>query len=177
MNRQQKESVVAEFQKMFTESASTFLIDYKGLSVAQMQALRKSLKQQDSVLKITKARLMKIAAQKASGKVDGLGEFKDAFQDQIGLIFGQEPSAIAKSLVDFSKKNQQLSVLSALYEARVIDKQEIAQLAKLPSRDVLLAQLVGTMQAPIAGFARSLNAVLSKLAYALNAVKEQKEKE
>jgi len=178
MNRQQKESVVADFKKLFSESQCSFLVNYRGLNVVQMQSFRKNLRETGGVFKITKARLLKIAAQNLANEVEGITSFKEDFHDQIGIVFSQDNTpALAKKIVDFSKDNEQLKIISGLFEAKVLTKEEIVSLASLPSKDVLLSMLARTMQEPISGFARALNAVILDLAYAIQQIGEKKDNE
>lgn len=167
MNRQQKEAVVKNISEQLKESNASFLIDYKGLSVAQLQSLRGNLRQVDGIIKITKARLMKIAAQ----KIEGIDGFRDSFKEQVGLVFVKgEVTAVAKELVGFSKKNEQLDIVSGFFESKTMTTEQIGYLASLPSREVLLGQLAGTLQAPIAKFTRLLNQMIVRLVYSLDQV-------
>ena len=175
MNRQQKENIVADFQKKLNESQATFVIGYKGLNVALMQALRKTLRAHNSELKVTKARLMKKATELAAQENRTLKQFQDNFKDQIGLVFSQgDISATAKQLIEFSKKNQQLEVISALFESKILTKEEIKTLASLPSREELLAMFVATIQNPIASLVKILHTSATSLLYMLKQVEEQK---
>jgi large subunit ribosomal protein L10 len=170
MNRQQKEAVVQAFRENLTGTKAAFLVGYRGLSVSQMQALRTDLREVGGLLKITKARLMNIAAQ----DIEGMDEFRGGFRDQVGLVFvKEEVPSVAKVLVEFSKENDALNVISAFFESRVLTKQRIKNLASLPSRDILLSMLVGTLQAPISGLARVLNQIVLKPMYALKQIAEK----
>ena len=159
MNRQEKESAIKEVVDLFKVSEGAFIVNYKGLSVALMQALRKGLSENGSTLKVTKARLMKIALKDFKGTSD----FSEGFKDQVGLVFvNKDISLIAKKLVTFSSDNPALSIVSCYFESKVLDSGRIKFLASLPSREALIAQLAGTLQAPIACFARALQLVLDK---------------
>ncbi|MBU1007535.1 50S ribosomal protein L10 [Candidatus Dependentiae bacterium] len=171
MNRQQKEAVVADFKEMLSSAEATFLVRYRGLSVADMFSLRTALRGSGGKLKITKARLMKIATQ----GIDGIEPFKDDFKDQIGLVFAlDQPSPVAKQLVEFAKGRDALQIVSGFFESKVLTKEEVEFFASIPSREVLLAQLAGTLQAPVASFASVLNMLVLQLLYALKQVAEQK---
>ncbi len=179
MNRQQKEVVVSDFKKMFTESQAAFLVNYKGLSVALLQLLRKNLRESGGTLKVTKARLMKIAAQDAAS-VDGdrefgaLNDFKSSFHDQVGLVFSAgDASSLAKALFDFSKDHEQLKVVSGFFEKKVLSSNELVALATLPSREELLSMIARAMQGPVSGLACVLNLMIVRLLYVLKQVAEQ----
>ncbi len=171
MNRQQKEAVVNDFKHLLTESKAVFLVKYKGLSVAKMQSLRRDLREQDGLLRVTKARLMKIAA---SG-IDGIDDFKNDFKDQVGLVFAKNDMIpVAKALVEFSKKEGLLQVISGFDGTKLMDLSEIEYLASLPPKDILRAQLVATLQYPISGLVNTLNMMLAQLVYLLEKVAEKK---
>ena len=179
MNRQQKETVVESVEKLLKESPATFLVNYKGLSVAQLQSLRRGLREKQGFLKVTKARLMKIAAHNAASKIQEFDSFKENFKEQIGLVFskGENTPGVAKTLVDFAQSNEALSVLSVLFENKILSKEQIKQLATLPSRDVLLAMLAGSLQAPISKLARTLRQLINCLAYSLQQIVERQGKD
>jgi large subunit ribosomal protein L10 len=173
MNREQKSEIINDFKQMFEGSNATFLVKYQGLSVNGMQTLRRSLRSVNSELKVTKTTLMKIAAQDIAGSED----FRNTFKEQVGLVFAKgDVSSTAKQLKQFADANEALKVLTGFFESRVLTKQEIEFLATLPSKEILLAQMLGTMQAPIASFTRLLNLLIVRLLYVLKQVEEQKAK-
>src|SRR5580698_3870453 len=105
MNRQEKEQVIKSLKNEFAESQASFLVGYKGLTVAQVQALRRKLRSQGGEFKVVKARLMKRAAE----GVVGAQELEPYFKNQVALVFvNKEVAPIAKTLVDFSKENTAL---------------------------------------------------------------------
>lgn len=172
MNRQQKADVVQSLRGSFEGSQASFLVGYKGLTVQQLLELRRGLRRNGGSMKVAKARLMKRAA-------DGMKfaeDFTPLFKDQIGIVFAaNDAAAIAKFLYDFSKKNNNLTVVAGCVEDCVIDAQSVLRIATLPSREVLLGQLAGTLQAPITSFARVLQQLIAGLAIALKQVAEQKQ--
>jgi len=169
MNRQQKEAVVSEFKDLLTTTKATFLVGYKGLTVKNLETLRRDLRGNGGVFKITKARLMKIAAQ----NIEGINNFQTNFKDQVGLVFVKdEVPTIAKTLVEFSKENEQLNVISAFFESKVMSKPEIDFLASLPTKEILLSQVVGSLQAPATRLARILHTMIFRLLYTLRQVSE-----
>jgi len=171
MNRQEKSLVVEGLKKNLLSSEASFLVVYRGLNVEKMQQLRSDLRSKGGSLRVAKARLMKRAVDGEAG-VEELSEF---FKDQIGIVFAEKEVAdVAKILSDFSKENENLELVAGYFDSRVIAKEKIAQIASLPPKDVLLAQLCGTLQAPISGLARTLNAVVLKLLFALKQIEKQK---
>jgi large subunit ribosomal protein L10 len=174
MNRQQKEASIAEIKQMFSTAQAAFLVKYQGLNVNLSQTLRRDLRENGGLFKITKATLMRIAAKDLVGADD----FAKNFKDQIGIVFAQgDVTTIAKKLKKFSENNESLKLIAGFFEARVLSKQDIEYLASLPSREILLAQVVGTMQAPIASFVRLLNLLIVRLLYVLKKIEEEKQKQ
>lgn len=171
MNRQEKELVVRGLKDNLLSSKASFLIVYRGLNVDKIQQLRSSLISKGGSLKVAKARLMK----RAVDGEPGLGELSVFLKDQIGLVFAEEEvSDIAKVLSDFSKENEALKLVAGYFDSRVVAKEKIVQIASLPSKEVLLSQLCGTLNAPVAGLARVLNSIVLKLLFALKQVEGQK---
>lgn len=171
MNRQEKAIVVEGLKKGLLSSKATFLVGYKGLNVEQVQKLRSDLRSKGGLLKVAKTRLMKRAVDGEAGVQD----LAPLFKDQIGLVFAQEQfSEVAKILSDFSKENKSLNLVAGYLDTQVVGKEKIAQIASLPPKEVLLAQLCGTLNAPISGLARALNMIVLKLMFALKQIEEKK---
>jgi large subunit ribosomal protein L10 len=100
---------------------------------------------------------------------------KDVLSGPTGLACGYDDSvATAKAVLDFAGKNDKFKVKSGVIDGRFYSTDQIKEISKLPSKTVLLSMLAGTLQAPTAKLARALNATVSRLAYALEAVKNQK---
>ncbi len=156
MNRQEKELIIKDLKDSFSASPASFLVGYKGLTVAEVQTLRRKLREQGGVFKVTKARLMKRAAE----GVAGAQELSPYFKEQIAVVFARkEITPIAKTLVDFAKENKGLSVVVGSAEHEFLDSSAIKFMASLPSREVLLAQLCGVLMAPVASLARVVNSI------------------
>lgn len=172
MNRQQKEIAIADIRRMMSEAQGTFLINYKGMTVSSLQGLRKKVRVDGGKVKVTKASLMRIAAQ----DIQGAEAFASSFRDQVGLVFaGKDISSLAKELANFAKEHEAMKIVAGFYESKVLTQQDIKMLASLPSRDVLIAQLLGTMQAPMTSFVRILNLLIARLAFVLKRIEEQQQ--
>ena len=172
MKRPQKQQLVESLKSSLQNAEGSFLVNYQGLTVAQLQDLRTKLRAHKGRLQVAKWRLMRIAAE----GVEGITDFKGAFGQQVGLVFADEQvPPIAKAIVDFAKENDALEVLSGFFEAHALTADQIKALASLPSREILLGQVAGTLQAPIAGLARGLNDLLVKLVRALSEIENQKQ--
>lgn len=161
MNRREKELAVSEIKDLFTKSEAVFLVNYKGLSVSNLQSLRKNLRKSGGKFKVTKARLMQIATK----DISNIDDFKGNLKDQIGLVFAPtEAFSVAKQIVDFSKENQSLKLLSGVFESKVLSLAEINTIASLPPKEVLLAMVIGTIQAPMSALARVVDSIKEKKA-------------
>jgi large subunit ribosomal protein L10 len=160
MNRQEKSTVVEKLRHDLENSQAVFVVSYKGLTVSLVQSLRKELRKHDGAFKVAKGRLMKRATQ-------GLSDFEQLepyFKEQIGLVFAEKNSpAVAKVIADFSKENASLQIIVGCLDAKLLDSQSVARVASLPSREVLLAHLCGTLQAPMTQLARVLDQLSKKL--------------
>ncbi len=170
MNRQQKETTVADLKQLLGTAQATFLVNYKGMDVHLLQGLRRKLRTDGGTLKVTKATLMRIAAK----DIPGTETFAQSCKDQVGLVFAKSDiSLIAKQLFIFAKEHQNLKVVAGFYESKLLSPQELAFLASLPSREVLIAQLLGTMQAPVTSFVRVLHLLIARLVYVLKQIEEK----
>ena len=171
MNREQKKAVIKELGDNFLASQALFLVGYKGLSVFQMQSLRRELVENGASLRVAKARLMKRAVEGSEG-LDQLAPF---MKDQIGVIFSQgEPPVVAKVMHTFSKNNEDLKLIAGLLEGKVLDKKSIERIALLPTKDVLLTQVCIALNAPITQIVSLLNASMVQLAVVLKQIGEKK---
>lgn len=156
MNRSQKELMVQELQQNFQDSNSAFLVKIKGLTVNQIQDLRKGLRACDSKIKVAKDRLVKIAI-KDNAAANALEPY---LFDQLAVVFAEKDSAAAAKVInDFTKKSK-LEIVAGLVESQLFDKDKVVRLASIPSREVLLSQLCGLLNANASSLAR----VLSKVA-------------
>ena len=170
MNRQQKETVITDVRQLMNEAQATFLVNYQGLSVASLQSLRRDLRKNGGNFKVAKATLMRIA----SNDIVGSDSFSSFFKDQVGLIFVEkEISGVAKQLFAFAKQKEALKIVAGFYQSKLLNHRDILLLASLPSREVLLAQLAATMQAPMATFVRLLQLLIARLVFVLKRIEEK----
>ncbi|MGE5591556.1 MAG: 50S ribosomal protein L10 [Bacillota bacterium] len=174
--RPEKEALVAEIKEKLGRAKSVVLVDNKGLSVSQVTKLRKKSREAGVEYRVAKNTLVRIAA-KDSG-IPGMADISPLLEGPTTFAFGYEdPVAPAKVISNFIKdgKITTLEIKGGWLEGRVLTPADIKALADLPSREVLLAQVVGGMQAPMYGFAGSLAAVLRQFAYAVEALRQQRE--
>jgi len=166
-----KKKVVAELQVKFNQAKLVIFTDYRGLTVDEMSDLRSQLKPMGAKYQVAKNTLTRLAIKEAG--MDNLEEFT---QGPNAIIFADEDLVgPAKLLFDFAKTHKKLEIKGGSLEGKVIDVEELRSLSKLPPREVLLAQVAGTMAAPMVGFATVLKANLTGLVRALDAIREQKE--
>lgn len=171
MNRQEKSLFIERLKQDFSSSEAAFLVSYKGTSVSKLESLRKDLRSKGARLQVAKMRLVKRAVEGLDSEV-----VSPMLQEQLCLVFAPNESPdIAKVLADFAKKNESLSLVGGCLGAKGLDKDAVMALAKLPSREQLLAQVCGTLQAPISGFVSVLSQQLSRLVNVLDAIAKQKD--
>ncbi len=170
MNRQQKAAVIAQLQDKVVHASATFVVGYRGLTVMQLHTLRTDLRKVGGELKVAKARLIKKAvSQINSNAFDG---YQEHLHDQIGIVFAsKEVSAVAKALYDFSKNHAALMIVAGTLDAGLLNKDAVVRIASLPSREQLLAQLCGTLQASATQLVRVL-ALIAKPVSVVNEIEE-----
>ncbi len=167
-----KKQVVLEIKEKIEKAQGIIFYDYRGLNVDEVTQLRNQFRAAGVEYHVIKNSMLKRAADML--EIKGLDQYLNG---PTAVAFGfSDPVAPAKVLTEFVKKlKNKTEIKSGLLNGKVITVAGIQSLADLPSREQLLAQLAGTLNAPITGFARSLSGIICKLGYALNAVKEQKE--
>ena len=166
----QKESLVEEIKERLTGSGGIIMADYRGLTVKEMQELRGKVRESGADLKIYKNRLTQIALRELA-----MPELDDYLTGPTALVFVvDDPVAPAKALQDFAKGHQALEVKGGLNENQVVDSAAMKAIASLPSREELVAKIMGLMLSPVRGFMGTANAPVSAFARAVQAVADQK---
>lgn len=169
VSKEKKQEIITELTDLFKNSKSVVFTDYQGISVKDVQTLRKNLLDNDSQFKVAKKTLVKLAAKEA-----GFNEIpEEALVGQVGVAFSKSDEiAAAKTLYDFSKTNETVKLLSAIMEGKTLTQAETIELAKIPSRDELLAKMVGSMKSPISGFHGVLYSLLRTFVGVVDAYKD-----
>jgi len=171
LNRDEKASVVQELSEKFAKASIAVVSDYRGLTVTEFEELRIALKKCDSEVKVAKNTLLRKASQNTAFE-----PLNDQFKGTTALSIAYgDPVAPAKVLVDFAKGHEKLSIRSAVLDGKLLSTEDLVALSTLPSKEILLGQLLSVMQAVPTGFVRVLNAIPQKFVYALQAIKDQKE--
>lgn len=165
-----KEATVAELTEKFRDSSAVLLTEYRGLTVAQIKALRTAMRN-DATYAVVKNTLTKIAAKQAG--IDVLDDML-AGPSAIAFVHG-DAVAVAKSLRDFSKANPVLVIKGGYFDGQVLDEAEVMKLANLESREVLLAKLAGALKASLYGAAYMFTAPAAQAARTIDALRQKKE--
>ena len=168
-----KQAIVAELKEKLTGAKGAVLVNYRGLTVAQDTKLRRQLREAGVDYRVVKNTMTRIAAQEAG--LEGLDVYLEG--PTAMAISTTDPVAPAKIITDFVKEHklQVLEVKAGLVEGNVIDENGVKALASLPSREVLIAKMLGSMQSPITGLVNVLQGSIRNLVYTLDAVRQQKE--
>jgi len=169
LNRQEKAVVIEEVSAEVAKAQSIVIAEYRGLDVASVTVLRKTARESGVYLRVLKNTLARRA-------VAGTAFEPIAEQLTGPLIYGisADPVAAAKVLAGFAKSNDKLVIKAGALPNNLLNQDGVKALATMPSREELLSKLLGTMQAPIAQFVRTLNEVPTKFARGLAAVRDQK---
>jgi large subunit ribosomal protein L10 len=169
MNRDQKSAVVEEIAGQLQEAEAIFAVDYRGISVDQVAELRTRLRAADARFRVVKNSLSERAADKA-----GLDGLKPMLVGPTALAFVKGDAAVAaKALNDTARQLNLLDFKGGVLNGSTLSADDVRSIARLPAREVLYAQLVGTVAAPLTGLARGLNALIGGLAIQLQAIADQ----
>lgn len=170
MNREEKAAVIDQIADELGGSEAIFALDYRGITVAQIADLREKLRATDTKLRVTKNSLSERAADQA-----GVADIKPMLfgPTALALVKG-DAAAAAKVLSDTARALRgPLGFKGGIMSGAVLSADDVEAIAKLPSRDVLNAQLVGTIAAPLSGLARTLNALIAGVAIQLGQIRDQ----
>lgn len=156
-SRQQKEEILKEITADMAAAKGVVFVDLLGLTVEQSQELRNKLREKGVKTKVAKKTLIMLA-----GKENGLEIEKSLLDGQIALAFSMDDEiAAAQELYKMGKANEKIKLVGGIFEGKVAGKDMIMQVAQLPSKEELLAKLVGSMRAPVSGFHGVLRNTLS----------------
>ena len=169
--RPEKATKVAELKELLTSSKCAILVDFCGLTVAQDTVLRRKMREAGVNYSVVKNTLLRIAAEEAG--IEGLEPVLE--HNTAIAVAPEDPVAVAKIICDFAKENKALKVKIGVLDGKVIGAEEIKALAELPPKEVLIAKMLGSMNAPISGFVNVLQGTIRNVVYALEAVRKQKE--
>ena len=170
LSKAAKNEIVEKFSGVFKAKPSVVLVEYKGLSVKELEGLRSSLKDADAELNVVKNTLLKIAA-----KDTDIEQIADMLTGPTAIaVCESDPTAAAKVFVKTAKDLPLLKIKGGVVEGNVVGEQDITALSKLPSRPEMIAQLLGILSSPMSNVLGALTQMQSSLLYALEAVKDTK---
>ncbi|MEL6243387.1 MAG: 50S ribosomal protein L10 [Pseudomonadota bacterium] len=168
MDRAQKEKVVDELGQIFESSGVVVVAHYAGLTVAEMQDLRAKAREADAAVRVAKNRLAKIA-------LDGkpCESIADYLTGMTVLTFSEDPVAAAKVAEGFAKDNDKFVILGGAMGENALDRAGVTAVSKMPSRDELIASIVGCIGAPASNIAGAIGAPASNIASILSTIEEK----
>ncbi len=165
-----KKAIVSEVTEKLKSSCAGVLVDYQGINVEDDTKLRKSLREADVDYLVIKNTLLKRAAENA-----GIDDLSKSLHGSTALAISKSDYvAASKILCNFAKDHDFFKIKAGFIDSKAINDKEVLNLAKLPSREVLIAQVLGGLNAPISGFATVLNGTLRGLVIALKAIADKK---
>jgi large subunit ribosomal protein L10 len=170
LNLQQKQAVVAEVAKQVAGAQAIVMVENRGMAVADMTQLRAKARASGVYFRVVKNTLVRRAVADTP-----FAPLADKMVGPLAYGIGTDPVAVAKVLNDFAKGNEKFVIMGGAIPGQVMSAKDVAALASLPSREELLARLLGTMLAPVTKLARTLNEVPSKFVRTLAAVRDAKQ--
>lgn len=171
MKIEKKKNIVEDLHDRFTRSKVVIVTDYKGLDVATINTLRRKLRESDIEYKVVKNTLLIRASEET-----GVALIQDQFKGPSAIALSyDDPVAPAKVLTEFAKDNEKLEIKAGVMDGKVLNLEQIKNLAKLPSREALLAQLLSVFNGVPTRFVRTLSAVPGQFLNVLQALKDQKD--
>ncbi|MDO4595217.1 MAG: 50S ribosomal protein L10 [Tissierellia bacterium] len=173
----QKKEVIEEIKNNVKNAKSTTLVEFNGMSVAEITELRNKFRDANVVYKVYKNTMIRFALKEL-----GYDQFDELLKGSNALIFSNEdlvegPKIADEYVEDDDENKEKLKIKAGIVEGEYLDNEQIMAIAKLPPKEVLLSMLVNTVQAPIRKLAQDTNEIIAKLVYGLDAVREKKENE
>ena len=171
MNKTERQETIESLTKRFRAYPNVYVTDFSGLNVLRMTELRRRLRSAGGRYVVVKNTL----AQRALG-ANAVTLLDDHLAGPTGLVLaGEDPVATAKVLTDFAKEFEKPAIRIGLLDGKALSPEQVKHLAGLPSREVLLGQLAGALQAPLTQFAGAMNGLLDQVVGALEALRAQRD--
>jgi large subunit ribosomal protein L10 len=170
LNLQEKQAVVAEVAKQLIDAQAVVMAENRGMPVAAMTQLRAKARASGVYFRVVKNTLVRRAVSDTP-----FATLADKMIGPLAYGIGPDPVAVAKVLNDFAKGNEKFIIAGGAMPGQLLSAKDISALASLPSRDELIAKLLGTMQAPVAKLVRTMNEVPSKFVRTLAAVRDARQ--
>jgi large subunit ribosomal protein L10 len=173
MDRKGKEAVRVVAEGRFEKANAAVVAEFRGLTVASLTELRKALKKANGEFRIVKNRVAKKAV---LGKAETAKELASSLKGPVGIAFLYgDAAAGAKALADFEKSNELFKITAGVMDSKKLSANEVKAIASLPSKEVLLGQIVGLLVSPHRGLLGVVNAVPRSLVQVINQIKEKKQ--
>lgn len=167
-----KEKMIKEVLADFKDRPNFFITNYMGSTVSDIETVRKSLRSSSSEFFVVKNSILNVVLDQLK-----LEEAKKLVEGGVAVsLSGDDIVATCKALVNFAKTHEKFKIKGGVLEGKLVTADKIKQMASLPTKEVLLAQVVGGIKAPITGFVMVLGGVIRKFVYVVDAVKSAKEK-
>jgi large subunit ribosomal protein L10 len=173
VSKMSKADAVEAMRGIIAEQKGSVLAEYRGLTVAEITALRKKLREVDSEFKVVKNTLIRRAARESD-----FSRLEEHFVGPTAIGFTMsDPVALAKAIREFAVANKKIKLKAGYLEGKVLTPEEITSLSEVPPREVLLSRLVGGLASPLTRLAQALSGPTRKLAYAMQSIHEKKSKQ
>lgn len=170
MNRQKKEACIEAVQQDFAVSSASFVVGIQGLTVAQLRALRNTLRKEQGKLQVVKNTL----SRHALARHPKLSALEKHLSQQVALVFAaQDPVSVARVLCNYVGICERFSIVAGSMDMKVIDASMVRFLGTLPSRDIVVAQLCGALKAPLAMHVSLLRQVMIRFVVVLQEMQKQ----
>ncbi|NLZ32027.1 MAG: 50S ribosomal protein L10 [Firmicutes bacterium] len=171
ISKKAKEELVEEIARELQQAELIILADYRGLNVASVTQLRRRLKAEQCRYRVVKNTLTRLACRKI-----GLDKLEPYLEGPTAIAYtAADPVGAAKVMLEFTRENEAFSIKGGLLSGQLLSAEQVKALGEIPPREVLLARLCGSFQAPLAGLVNVLQGNIRKLVYALDAVRRLKE--
>ena len=168
----QKEQILGDTSERIREVRGLYLADFSGMTVEKLSLLRKKCREQKVQFRVIKNTLLKRAF-----NARGISELDDFLVGPTGLVFSVDSEmSPAKILSDFAKEHERPRIKAAVVDGKLFDATQVAQLAALPSREVLLSQVLGTLIAPMTTFLAAIEATIALPAVMADVLEREKQK-
>lgn len=172
MNKTEKAEIISEIKQNMSESTAVFLVDYHGISVEEVNGLRKDFRKEGLKYKVYKNTLFK----KALEEVEGYSEFKDILEGMIGTVFAGEDNFVApaKLIKKFNDDKKKFNFKGCYIESEFYGSDKLETLASMPTRDEVMASIVGSVAAPMQGIVGAINAVMRDITILVDEISKKK---
>ncbi|MBU4274856.1 50S ribosomal protein L10 [Patescibacteria group bacterium] len=171
LTKDQKKKTIEDLKEKIKQQKSVVFIDFSKVNSKDIFALRRKLKEVGCILKVAKKTLLKIAFGDENKEI--WQKIKENTPGQLAIVLSTKDEISGAKITDkFSKESENVKILGGIFETKFIDKNQVLAIAQLPSKEELLARLVGSLSAPVSGFMNVLQGNIKGLVYALSAIKK-----